>query len=75
MLLDVNVLFITNITNINYLLRYSKSKKVEFSRYAIEQGNPNTLNSTNILDYTYYNKNYIISNNSHNHSICSPDLI
>ena len=53
-LLDVNVLFMKNITNIDYLLRYSKSKKVEFLRRAIEQGNPNTVNSTNILDSTYY---------------------
>ena len=53
-LLDVNVLLMTNITNINYLLRYSKSKKVEFLRSAIEQGNPDTINSTNILDSTYY---------------------
>ena len=64
MLLDVNVLFM-NITNINYLLRYSKSKKVEFSCYAIDQGNLNTVNSTNILDSTYYDKNYIISNIYH----------
>ena len=60
MLLDVNVLLMTNITNINYLLRYSKSKKVEFLRRAIEQGNPNTVNSTNILDSTYFDKNYSI---------------
>ena len=59
-LLDVNVLFMKNITNIDYLLRYSKSKKVEFLRRAIEQGNPNTVNSTNILDSTYFDKNYSI---------------
>ena len=64
-LLDVNVLFMKNITNIDYLLRYSKSKKVEFLRYAIEQGNLNTVSSTNILDSTYYDKNYIFSNIHH----------
>ena len=40
--------------------------------HSIEQGNLNNINSTNISDFTYCD---ISHSYSHNHSICSPDLI